>query len=82
MSTRHPVFKLVPDEISNDTVEALEALYKDAQKGSLIGLAFVGIYRSREYICNTAGFAYEQNTTAMGMVRMLALQLEERERGT
>lgn len=81
MPTRRNIFKLVQDDISHDTVEAIERLRDDALKGQLIGIAFVGVYRGREYVCNVAGFAYEQNTTAMAMVRMLSVKMEAKEQG-
>lgn len=78
---RRNIFRLVQDDFSYDTIEAVERLHEDARSGKLIGLAFVGIYRGQEYICNVAGFAYEQNTTAMSMVRMLSVRMEAKEQG-
>jgi hypothetical protein len=73
--------RLIPDEISHDTLEALRALTDDAKKGVLIGLAFAARYKGREYIVNAAGDLYQNPTIALGMVAMLADQLRMLERG-
>lgn len=64
-------YRLVPDEISPDTIVALEELLAHARKGQLIGIAFVGMYRRREYICNTTGEARRSPTFTRGMLKAL-----------
>ncbi|SEN72147.1 hypothetical protein SAMN05216404_106187 [Nitrosospira multiformis] len=64
-------FSLAPDSISHDTIEALRALLKDAEKGEVIGLAFAVMYKGRDYIVNTAGEAHRSPTFARGMVQAL-----------
>jgi hypothetical protein len=64
-------FALAPDSISHDTVEALQTLLKDAQRGEIIGVAFAVMYKGRDYIVNTAGEAHRSPTFARGMVQAL-----------
>jgi hypothetical protein len=64
-------FTLVPDSISHDTIEALKALLRDAEKGEIIGLAFAVMYKGRDYIVNTAGEAHRSPTFTRGMVPAL-----------
>lgn len=73
-------YRLVPDELSDDTVEALRVLYEDAQAGRLVGIAFAGMYRGRRYIVNAAGEARRSPTFSMGMVTMLLDELRALER--
>ena len=70
-----PPFRLVPDALSHETVAALESLLADAKAGKLIGIAFAGMYRQREFIVNTAGEAYRNPVFARGMVSYLHDQL-------
>jgi len=74
-------FILVPDVVSNDTVECLELLLRRARKGEVIGLAYAAMLKKRAYIVNTAGTAHESPTFARGMIRALDDQLGERIRG-
>lgn len=64
-------YRLVPDHISDDTVLALEQLLEHAKRGQLIGLAFVGMYRRREYIVNVTGEAKRSPTFTRGMLMAL-----------
>ncbi len=73
-----PPFRLVPDNISSDTVHALEELLADARAGQLIGIAFIGWYRHRQFITNTAGEARRDPSRTLGMVGALSHQLGER----
>lgn len=66
-----PPFRLVPDKISTDTIEALQELLADAKSGKLIGIAFVGMYRSRQYIVNCAGETRRNPTITRGMLAAL-----------
>lgn len=80
MSVRR-VVHLVQHEGSHDTKEAAKAISADAESGQLVGIAFVGIYRGGDYICDTAGEAFKNTTLTIGMVRMLSALLEAKERG-
>lgn len=78
---RRPPYILVPDVVSNDTVEALEQLLAEARKGTLIGIAYCGVLKRRGYIVNSAGEAFRNPTFARGMVAALDDQLATRIRG-
>jgi hypothetical protein len=69
--SQRPPFHLVPDSLSHDTVEALKELLLHAKTGRLIGVAFVAMYKNREYIANTAGEASRNPTFTRGMVAAL-----------
>lgn len=70
-------YRLVPDSLSTDTVELLDALLTEARAGRLIGIAFAGMYRRQEYIVNVAGEAHRSPTLTRGMVAALDDQLRE-----
>lgn len=66
-----PPFRLAPDHLSHDTVEALQELLDDARKGHIIGVAFCAMYKQRKFIVNTAGEAHRNPTFTRGMVSCL-----------
>ena len=66
-----PPFTLVPDSVSTNTVEALAQLLDLAQRGELIGIAFVGMLKQRRFFVNTAGEAHRNPTFARGMIATL-----------
>lgn len=68
-------YRLVPDNISHDVVEALGTLYELAKAGEVTGLAFVATLPKTRYITNVAGYCYRHPTHARGMVGFLADQL-------
>jgi hypothetical protein len=76
-----PPFVLVPDEVSTDTVEALELLLREARRGQVIGIAFAAMLKRRAFIVNTAGEAHRNPTFSRGMVAALDDQLAQRVRG-
>lgn len=59
---------LVPDDISHDTVEALEEMLVHARAGKLKGFAFVASMRRGHYIRNVAGDLRLNPTLARGML--------------
>ena len=69
------VHRLVPDNISHDTVEALEMLLQLARQGEITGIAFVCTMPRARYITNVAGWCYRNATAARGMVAFLSDQL-------
>jgi hypothetical protein len=71
-------FRLIPDNISTDTVEALEQLLEQARRGEVIGLAYAAMLRRRAYIVNTAGEAHRNPTFSRGMVAALDDSLSAR----
>lgn len=75
-------FALVPDTLSNETIECIEQLLVWARRGDLIGIAFAGVLKRRGYIVNSAGEAHRNPTFARGMVAALDDQLSARVRGS
>lgn len=68
-------YRLVPDNVSRDVVEALETLLEGARKGDVTGIAFACTLRKQRYITNVAGHCYANPTFARGMVAFLSDQL-------
>lgn len=66
-----PPFRLVPDSLSHDTVEALQSLLDDAREGRIIGVAFCAMYKQRRFIVNTAGEAHRNPVFTRGMIACL-----------
>jgi len=64
-------FRLEPDRLSHDTVEALEQLLDAARKGSIIGVAFCAMQKRRTFIHNAAGEARRNPTFTRGMLASL-----------
>lgn len=75
-----PPFRLVPDNLSTETTEALTQMLELARRGELIGLAFAGILKRRGYFVNTAGEAHRNPTFARGCVSALDDELGKRMR--
>lgn len=63
--------ELVPDNISEDTVEALTTLLERAQAGEITGIAFAVILQRRRFIVNVAGTAKRFPTFTRGMLSAL-----------
>lgn len=76
-----PPYTLIPDEVSNDTVTCLRTLLAQAKRGELLGIAYAGILRQRNYIVNTAGEAHRSPTFTRGMIAALDDELSLRIRG-
>lgn len=74
-------FVLVPDTLSNETIECLEQLLMHAKRGELIGIAFAGMLKRRGYIVNSAGEAHRNPSFSRGMIAALDDQLGQRIRG-
>lgn len=68
-------YRLIPDTISRDTVEALETLLEGARTGEITGIAFACTLKKTRYITNVAGYCYHNPTHARGMVAFLSDQL-------
>lgn len=64
-------FKLATENISTDTVIALEELLRQAKAARLIGLTFAAMYRQRRYTINATGEARRSPTFSRGMVAAL-----------
>lgn len=78
---QRPPFFLVPDNISNDTIECLKQLLDHAKRGEVIGLVFGAMLRHRHYIVNSAGEAHRNPTFARGICAAIDDRLSERIRG-
>lgn len=68
-------YRLVPDDVSHDVVEALETLLSLAKEGEVTGIAFACTLKKMRYITNVAGHCYSNPTFARGMVAFLSDQL-------
>ena len=68
-------FKVVGNVVCADTVEALEALLYEAERGDITGIAFVCTRPHSRYITDVVGSCYENPTFARGMVAFLADEL-------
>ena len=70
--------ELIPSEISNDVVEALENLLYGARHGHITGIAFNAILKGgRRYMVDWAGTVDKMPTYALGGVNLLARQLTD-----
>lgn len=72
-------FHLVPSPVSSETTAALANLAADAKAGKLVGLAYVGIYKGRQYVIHTTGYAHQNTTVAIAMASMLQFHLQLKE---
>lgn len=61
-------FRLVPDDLSADTIECLREMLEEAERGRLLGFAFVAMLKGRRYIVNTAGECRRNRTFTRGML--------------
>lgn len=68
-------YKLVADNLSRDTVDALEVLLEGAKTGEITGIAFACTMRRMRYITNVAGICYKNPTFARGMIASLSDEL-------
>lgn len=68
-------YRLVPDSVSHDVVEALETLLAHARTGEVTGIAFACTLKKMRYITNVAGHCYTNPTFARGMVASLSDEL-------
>jgi hypothetical protein len=64
-------FRLIREEISHDTVECLDQLREMAQRGELIGIAFVAMRKGRNFLAHATGETYRNPTFTRGMLRDL-----------
>lgn len=60
--------KAVPQKMSADTLDCVYRLLKDAERGELIGLAYVGMYRDRAYVVVAGGQWRSNIALTRGMV--------------
>jgi hypothetical protein len=74
---RLKMLELLPDAVSDDTVECLTSLLARAKTGEVTGIAFAVILRRRRYTVNTCGAARKYPTFTRGMIRALDDELGE-----
>lgn len=68
-------YRLVPDNISHDTIECLTVLLEGAKAGEITGIAFACTLKRMRYITNVAGYCHRNPTHTRGMVAFLSDQL-------
>lgn len=61
-------YRLIPNQISRDTVTALETLLELAKTGELTGIAFAATFQRMRYVTNVAGLCFTNPTFTRGMV--------------
>lgn len=66
-----PPFRLVRDEISHETIEALEQLLDMARSGRILGFAIVAMCKRREFFAETCGEAHRNPVFTRGMIAAL-----------
>lgn len=69
------VYRLRPDNISNDTVTCLAQLHTLAKRGLIKGIGFVA-YEEGEFITNAAGEALADPNNTIGMCSALVRKME------
>lgn len=73
-----PPFRLVPDDLSTDTVACLEQLLIMARENQLHGLAFVALVKGRRFIRNSAGECARNPLYTRGLVAALDDHLKDK----
>ena len=68
---RERVYHLVHKQLSDDSVRALDTLLSLAKRGQIVGLAYVVMYKGREYTAGAAGECRRNPTFTRGMIRSL-----------
>ena len=68
-------YRLIPDAVSRDTVQALETLLELARSGDITGIAFACTMKKNRYFTNVAGYCYKNPTFTRGMVGALVDEL-------
>jgi hypothetical protein len=61
----------VAPAVSGDTILTLDDLLRQARAGELIGVAFVALYKQREYVASATGEARRNPTFTRGMLAAL-----------
>lgn len=66
---------LFPDRISTDTVQCCTTLQREARRGRLTGLAFIGYVEQHGFVANAAGDAYRDPALSLFLLRTLDAKL-------
>lgn len=75
-----PPFRLVPDNLSEDTLECLRQMQALAETGEILGLAFVAMVKGRRFIRNGTGECLRNPVFCRGLVASLDDFLRDRVR--
>ena len=71
---------LVKNNISQDTIDALEYLLYEARRGECIGFAYAALMKYRTCVVDTTGEANRNPLLAAGVVSMLSNDIARRSR--
>jgi hypothetical protein len=77
IQTEKMPYKLIPDRVSRNTVEALQTLLHGAENGEIIGLAYVAVLKQKRFVTDFAGYCYRDATHTRGMLRSLDDKLSD-----
>lgn len=72
---------LFPDRISPDTVQCCTTLQREARRGRLTGLAFIGFVEGHGFIANAAGDALQDPALSIFLLRTLDAKLAAQIKG-
>lgn len=73
-----PPFHLIQNKISGHTVSALRQLLSEAESGEIIGMAFIAMYRNREFVVDTTGESRRNPVFTRGMLSYLDDELSSK----
>lgn len=73
-------FQLIELHPSDDVVETLEYLLREARDGKVIGIAYGAILKRRAYFVDAAGEAHRNPMFGVGIANVLTCDLLERAR--
>lgn len=68
---RQGVYHLVPDSLSEDTIDALHVMHSRAKQGQILGIAYVVMYKRREFATGATGECRNNPIFTRGMVASL-----------
>jgi hypothetical protein len=63
--------RLVPDNLSHETIECTGQLHEFSRRGEVLGVAFVAIIKGRRFIRNAAGECIRDPSRTRGLVAYL-----------
>lgn len=75
------MLRLIPDDLSTDTLKCCEQLVEMAKARKLRGIGFVGILAGGDFIGNTAGAAHSDPWKTRGLLLGLDDKLSARVHG-
>ena len=68
---------LIGEQLSQDTIECLEHLLREAREGKIIGIAFAALLKRHNYIAHTCGEVHRNRVFARGILRELDDELRQ-----